>query len=147
MSKHPSAPPVPSQAPRAQRVKAFLIMLAFGLLTFPAILAFCIATVPIGIGVVLLLIGLDWVMYLYPFLFTGVMNGKQPMYFFAGPMSYAATLIQWVLVAYVFSIYAQGLKTRNMVWMAALVMVALAFAIGIGLKLAGLDVVYEKAHM
>jgi hypothetical protein len=72
MNSTPSQPRLPQAALTPaiscrQRAKAFGIMLAFGLLIYPVIVLFGLLTLPIGIGVVLFLAGLDWVMYLYPF--------------------------------------------------------------------------------
>jgi hypothetical protein len=130
-----------------QRALAFFTMLTMGLLAGPATLLFALITVPIGIGIVLLMSGLDWVMYLYPFEYVGVMAGKKPVYFITGALAHGATLLQWVVVAWLYSLFAYRWKTKNIVYAALLVLAALAFIQGLMLHLAGLDVVYERAHM
>lgn len=134
-------------AGKQQRFAALAVGL-MALLAAPAYLLVGVVTIPVGIGLLMLVNDSPWVLNLYPFIFGGTITGRTPSYSFNPTLGILVTVLQWVLIAWLFGRCARpgwtrGVTLRN----AALVIVAAAIAGAILLRMLGLQAVCEGGRM
>ena len=132
---------------KQQRFAALAVGL-MALLAVPVYVLIGFVTIPVGIGLFMLVNDGPWVLNLYPFIFGGTIMGRTPSYAFDGPLGILATVLQWALIAWLFGQRAKpdwtrGATLRN----AALVIVAAAIAGAILLRMLGLQAVWEGGRM
>jgi hypothetical protein len=129
-------------AARQQRFAALALGL-MALLAVPAYVLIGIVTMPIGLGLFMLINDTPWVLNLYPFIFGGTLTGRTPSYSFNAPLGILVTVLQWGLAAWLFGRQARPDWTRRVTLRnAALVLVAAAVAGAILLHLLGLQAVW-----
>jgi len=134
------------QAPPGTKQQWFAA-LALGLMALLAVPVYVLigfVTIPVGIGLLMLVNDSPWVLNLYPFIFGGTITGRTPSYAFNGSLGILVTVLQWALVAWLFGQRARadwtwGVTLRK----AALVIVAAAIAGAILLHMLGLRAVWE----
>lgn len=138
------------QAPPAKKQQRFaaLAMGLMALLAVPVYVLIGFVTIPVGIGLLMLVNDSPWVLNLYPFIFGGTITGRTPSYAFNGPLGILVTVLQWALIAWLFGQRAKadwtwGVTLRK----AALVIVAAAIAGAILLHMLGLRAVFEGGRM
>jgi hypothetical protein len=134
-------------AGKQQRFAALAVGL-MALLAAPVYLLVGVVTIPLGIGLLMLVNDSPWVLNLYPFIFGGTITGRTPSYSFNPTLGILVTVLQWVLIAWLFGRCARpgwtrGVTLRN----AALVIVAAAIAGAILLRMLGLQAVCEGGRM
>jgi len=132
---------------KQQRFAALSVGL-MALLAVPVYVLIGFVTIPVGIGLLMLVNDGPWVLNLYPFIFGGTLMGRTPSYAFNGPLGILVTVLQWALIAWLFGRCARpgwtrGVTLRN----AALVIVAAAIAGAILLRMLGLQAVWEGGRM
>jgi hypothetical protein len=85
------------------------------------------------------------VLNLYPFIFGGTITGRTPSYSFNSSLGILVTVLQWVLLAWLFGRRARANWTRGVTLRnAALMIVAAAIAGAILLRMLGLQAVWSQ---
>jgi hypothetical protein len=113
----------------------------------PVCVLFAMYTIP-GFAILMMIVGPHWLLDLYPFVFAGYKTPDgESAYYLDWVVSIPLTVLQWVLVACVFSCLARALKPGLMVLSAiglALLVVALTAAV---LSYAGIELVVPRPHL
>jgi hypothetical protein len=106
-----------------------------------------VITIPIGLGILMLMNSSPWVLNLYPFLFAGEGHWKAPKYYLDTVVSLPLTILQWSLIAWLCGVAVRDLKP-NRVPIAVLALV-IAFGLGISLVLhtIRIELIVTGSHM
>jgi hypothetical protein len=92
---------------KSQR-RAMILVGIIAVLGLPAYFIIAVLTIPIGVGLLMVMDRHPWILNLYPFLFAGQGPWNAPVYHLNGATSLALTILQWALMAWLI-----GLALRN----------------------------------
>jgi hypothetical protein len=128
-----------------QRLAMFVMVLT-ALLAGPAYLIFAILTIPLGLGL-LMLFSRPWILNLYPFVFAGEMRGTVASFYLATAVSIPLTVLEWLLIAWLFGLLARDFKPGLMVLSALALVLVVGALTSVILLNAGIAVVWPRVRM
>jgi hypothetical protein len=106
---------------------AMLLLALMGLLLGPAWVALGLLLIPVGLGL-LMLFSADWLRMFYPLVYAGWTNtAGDPFYYLSNAISLPLTVLQWLVIGWVFSFFVRDMRRSEIV----LVAVAVVFVVGL----------------
>ena len=131
---------------------AFTVMMAVAVLAgqIAAIIlgVILLVTLPIGIGFLILLQHWDHaIMYLYPCVFVGELPRADPVYFMPRLYGLGATLCQWLLISWAYSVVGATYSSKKMIVTALCWLPLISFLTYVVFAFSGLQVVSANTRM
>jgi len=115
-------------------------------LALPAYFLIAFVTIPIGIGILMLIGGHPWILNLYPFLFAGTGPWNAPVYYLHGAISLPLTIAQWALMAWLIGLALRKVTPRRVALGVIGLLLAFGFAISAFLHAIGIEVLVAGIH-
>jgi hypothetical protein len=126
--------------------RAMILVVAIGVLALPAYLIVGIVTVPLGLGMLMLMSSSPWILNLYPFLFAGTGNGFTQTHYIDSAIGLPLTVAQWGVIAWLTGIVARGREPHLVPYYAVGIVLAFGVATAAVLSLLGIGLVMQAAH-
>jgi len=128
--------------------QAFLIMLLLALFAGPVYYLLALLTLPVGLGLLMLAVD-KGMLALYPFLFAGQEHSRDVVTYALGiGASFPLTVVQWVLIAWLFAKKAPEARPMVQFGRAVIVLLLVGLVLFIGLSAAGIQLASPyRMHM
>ena len=127
--------------------RAMIVVALIAVLALPAYLIVGIATIPLGIGLLMLTSSSPWILNLYPFLFAGTGSGSALKHYIDTVVSLPLTVVQWIVIAWLAGIVAREREPRAAAWYALGVVLVFGLIAAAVLGILGIRVAVQAGHM
>jgi hypothetical protein len=131
---------------KSQR-RAMILVAITAILALPAYFIIAVLTIPLGIGLLMLVGGHPWILNLYPFLFAGKGPWHDPIYYLDAAISLPLTIVQWALMAWLIGLALRNVTPGRVALGVMGLLLVLGFAISAVLHMLGIDVLVAGGRM
>jgi uncharacterized membrane protein YphA (DoxX/SURF4 family) len=127
--------------------RAIVYVAAIGLLGLPAYTLIGVLTIPLGVGMLMLMSSSPWILYLYPFLFAGTGNGYAQSYYLNHALGLLLTAAQWAAIAWLASRLLRDREPRSTFGVVLALLLAIGAVTAAILWMLDIRLVTSSAHM
>lgn len=128
------------------QLEAMAVVASMAILSFPVYVLVGFLTIPIGIGMVMLMVNFQPTIFLYPLVFAGTTGSTGPVHYLVPAVSIPLSIAQWLVIGWLASFHLRAFSGRPLLKRAAGIVVAVGATTAILLWIAGLDLVLRTAH-
>lgn len=128
------------------QLRAMILVAAVAILALPVYLLVGLITIPLGLGLLMLSDSSPWILNLYPFMYASSGNWNAPVFYLDNAVSIPLTIIQWVVLAFVASIFLRELPRSKVLPAVLILFLVDGIATSAILSLAGIELMWAAGH-